>query len=60
MKQYIGILTMDNGTKIPAMLEATDRAEALLKIAKYCSEEGYFPVGVEVICLFQSIGIIKI
>ena len=60
MKQYIGILTMDNGTKIPAMLEATDRAEALLKIATYCSKKGYFPDSIEVICLFDSIGILEV
>lgn len=33
MKKYIGILKFDNGTRIPAKVEAKDKAEALLKIA---------------------------
>ncbi len=60
MKKYVAILTLDNGTRIPATLEAKDRAEALLKIAKYCKKEGYFPIGIEVINIFESIGIIEI
>lgn len=64
MKKYIGILKFDNGTKIPAKVEAKveakDKAEALLKIATYCTKEGYFPDSIEVICLFDSIGIIEV
>lgn len=60
MKKYIGILKFDNGTKIPAKVEAKDKAEALLKIAMYCMKEGYFPNEVEVIGLFEGIGIIEI
>ena len=37
MKKYIGILKFDNGTRIPAKVEAKDKAEALLKIATYCT-----------------------
>lgn len=60
MKKYIGILKFDNGTKIPAKVEAEDKAEALLKIATYCTKEGYFPDGIEVIYLFDSIGIVEV
>ncbi len=58
--KYIGIMKFDNGTAIPATVEAKDRADALLKIAKYCTAEGYFPISVEVIALFDRIGIIEI
>lgn len=39
MKKYIGILKFDNGTKIPAKVEAKDKAEALMKIATYMCME---------------------
>ena len=48
------------GEEIPAKVEAKDKAEALLKIATYCTKEGYFPDSIEVICLFDSIGIIEV
>ena len=51
---------MDNGTKIPAKVEAKDKAEALMKIATYCSKKGYFPDSIEVIYLFDSIGILEV
>lgn len=60
MNKYIGILRFNNGTKIPAKTEAENTSEALLKIATYCTKEGYFPDSIEVICLFDTIGIIKI
>ena len=56
MKKYIGILKFDNGTRIPAKVEAKDKAEALLKIATYCTKEGYFPRTVSKlsVCLIAS------
>ena len=60
MKKYIGILKFDNGTKIPAKVEAKDKAEALMKIATYCSRKGYFPDSIDVIYLFDSIGILEV
>lgn len=60
MKKYIGILKFDNNTKIPAKVEAMDKAEALMKIATYCTNNGYFPDSIEVMYLFDSIGIIEI
>lgn len=59
-RNYIGILKFNNGTKIPAKLEALNNADALLKIAKYCEAEGYFPVDIEIIELYGSIKMLDI
>lgn len=59
-RDYIGILKLSNGVKIPARLEALNNADAMVKIAKYCEAEGYFPIDIELIELFDKVKIIDI
>lgn len=60
MKGYIGIFRLGNNTKIPVRLTASSQTEAIIKIAEYCKNEGYSPVGIEVIEMLPTIGMIEI
>lgn len=59
MKAYLVILTTGS-RKIPGNVAAENNAEALVKVANFCKEEGYFPNKIELIECTLEDGILEI
>lgn len=60
MRKYLVIINMGKDYKIPLELEAKDNIEACCKASKWCKDEDFYLIGMEIIEIHDSFGIVRI